>query len=119
MLQEIIENKKTMKKLRFMDSSTFSCKRYINELDGEDSKFILKTRLNMLEIYGNYKGNKNLNQKCLHCNSNDDDTEHLACCRMLGLNNKRDDLYDVENIVKWKILIRDMQLNLKCRKEQE
>ena len=89
------------------------------ELDGEDSKFILKTRLNMIEIYGNYKGNKNLNQKCLHCNSNDDDTEHLACCRMLGLNNKRDDLYDVENIVKWKILIRDMQLNLKCRKEQE
>ena len=118
MLEEIIENKRTMKKLRFVDTSTFSCKRYINELDGEDSKFILKTRLNMLEIYGNYKGNKNLNQICPHCKSNDDDTEHLACCKTIGLNNKREDLYDVENIDKWKILIRDMQQNLKYRKEQ-
>ena len=45
-----------MKKMRFIQRNTFGRQAYITELDGEECLFTLKTRLNMLPIYGNYKG---------------------------------------------------------------
>ena len=81
-IQEKIESefqkkKTTMTKLRFIEST--ERKKYLEELDYEDSITMLKLRLNMVETKCNYKGNFKENQKCHFCDDLDK-TEHLMEC---------------------------------------
>ena len=71
-----------MKKLRFIkDPETFGRKKYVELMDSRTVIEILKIRLNMTEIYGNYKGNLTLERLCPLCQSEEDTTEHLLTCK--------------------------------------
>ena len=70
-----------MKKLRFVEEpAVFQRKRYLVEMNGKSSVQILKTRLNMIEIYGNYKHDLTLERLCPLCKEEEDTTEHLLSC---------------------------------------
>ena len=53
-------------------------------MDGQASLLVLKTRLNMLPVYKNFKGDMTLNKMCQYCFSEEDSTEHLVDCKELG-----------------------------------
>ena len=57
-----------MTKLRFIKVDNFERQKYIYELKGHECIQAIKTRLNMLPIYGNYKSNLTLNKMCRYCN---------------------------------------------------
>ena len=77
MQDEFEERKVEMTKLRFIENA--ERKKYIEELEYNESITLLKLRLNMLETKCNYKGNYKESQKCHFCND-DDTTEHLLEC---------------------------------------
>ena len=79
----MVNKARSMKKLRFVESSeVFGRKRYIVDMEGQEALKTLKIRLNMMEIYGNFKGNVTLKRLCLHCGEDDDTTEHLISCKV-------------------------------------
>ena len=59
-----------------------SCKRekYIDETSKEETRKIMKVRLNMLDLKMNYKGKYPDNRECPVCKISDDTTEHLFEC---------------------------------------
>ena len=70
-----------MKKLRFIKDDTFKMKEYIIEGENEEVKKMMKIRLNMIEIKGNFKGNfRDGEYKCPLCKKENDETEHLYEC---------------------------------------
>ena len=64
---------------------------------------VIKTKLNMLPIYGNYKGNLTLSRPCPLCEEVNDTTEHLVSCSKLNVKGfTSEDLKDNSNIEKWR-----------------
>ena len=54
-------------------------------MDATSATQVIKTRLNMIRIYGNYKGDLTLPRPCPLCKMEDDTTEHLVSCQELGI----------------------------------
>ena len=76
-------------------------------------RIIIKTRLNMLPVFANYKGDVSMEKTCAHCKMADDNTEHLVECRQLGDTIlKREDICNDENPELWKLLNERIQYNL-------
>ena len=68
-----------MRKLRFIQE--FGKKKYLDDLEYQDSITMLKVRLNMIETKCNYKGNFKENEMCQICQAERDTTEHLLVCQ--------------------------------------
>ena len=113
---------KKMKKLRFVDGVDveFKRKNYLMEMDGVESLHTLKTRLNMLPVSSNFKGDINMNNKCSHCKGAEDTTEHLVECPALGETYlTTGDLKNSYNIELWKAINERTRFNLENRKNAE
>ena len=79
-IQELFqESKQEMRKLRFIQE--FGKKKYLDDLEYQDSITMLKVRLNMIETKCNYKGNFKENEMCQICQAERDTTEHLLVCQ--------------------------------------
>ena len=116
MAQVINESKKTSTKMRFANCAVFRTKDYITYSAGHDVLKTLKTRLNMHEIYGNYKGNYELRRLCPHCREEDDTTEHLLMCPILGpANFSVKDLRNDDNTELWKQINERIGANIRWR----
>ena len=112
------ESKDKFTKMRFLNCEVFELKEYIKWGRGEDALDTLKTRLNMREIYGNYKGNYTLGRTCPYCQEEDDTTEHLICCSAFGPSNfTKEDLCNDKNIELWKQINERVAANMKWRDE--
>ena len=62
-----------MNKLRFLgQQKEFERKKYIIQIDADSAVQVMKTRLNMLLIYDNYKGDVSLSRPCPLCSMADD-----------------------------------------------
>ena len=55
-------------KLRFIKMIQFDQATYLNSYDCEDVNLILRLRLNVVDIYSNYKGDISKKRMCVHCN---------------------------------------------------
>ena len=102
MLQTISHVK--MRKLRFIgEPSKFERSPYIEKMDAVAAIQVIKIRLNMLPIYGNYKGNLALMRPCPLCGEVDDTTEHLVSCKKLNVNGfTSEDLKNNSNTEMWR-----------------
>ena len=49
-------------------------------MDANSATQVMKTRLNMLPIYGNYKHDLSIPRPCPLCKLEDDTTEHMILC---------------------------------------
>ena len=118
MEKELNKSIPEMKKLRFMNTpSTLKRQGYITELEGEEATKGIKIRLNMVNIYGNYKGDKKKRRYCYHCKEEEDITEHLIECRKVGggIEIRREELKDGDNVKKWKEIIKKVEWNMMNR----
>ena len=107
-----------MTKLRFIKVDNFERQKYIYELKGHECIQAIKTRLNMLPIYGNYKSNLTLNKMCRYCNQQEDTTEHTIECTELGQSLiKREDLENTDNIQLWRMINERTNFNIDNRSE--
>ena len=114
MIQKAAEN---MTKLRFIKGDKFGRKSYMEEMDGQASLLVLKTRLNMLPVYKNYKGDMTLNKMCQYCFSEEDSTEHLVDCKELGRTMlSSEDIKNTNNKELWRQLIERITFNLENRR---
>ena len=94
----------------------FQLSEYIKWGNGGNVLQTIKTRLNMQEIYENYKGNYELPRVCPHCELKDDTTEHLITCTALGPSNfTAKDLQDDTNTELWRQINERIQANMKWR----
>ena len=110
------DSKGRYKKMRFLNCEKFELKEYIKFGNGHDAIQALKTRLNMQEIYGNYKGNYELPRICPHCEEEDDTTEHLITCPVfVPTNIDVDDLQDDGNVELWRQINELVAVNMKWR----
>ena len=110
------EAKDRYKKMRFLNCDVFELKEYVKWGRGKDVLDALKTRLNMQEIYANYKGNYMLSRMCPYCQEEEDTTEHLICCTAFGHSNFTDeDLRNDKNIELWKQINEQVAVNMKWR----
>ena len=116
-MEEVISKAGEMKKMRFIQRNTFGRQAYITELDGEECLFTLKTRLNMLPIYGNYKGDITMQRRRPYCKKVDDTTEHLVECPQLGRTMLTQEDLKRTNSQIWRILNERIRFNLKHREE--
>lgn len=80
MEEEIVEAAKGSTKLRFLKPGKFERASYFHRFTSDDAQMILKIRLNMVNIYGNYKSDIRKKRTCPHCKQNSDTTEHLVEC---------------------------------------
>jgi hypothetical protein len=107
---------RTSTKMRFINCGEFEIKDYITNGCGFDALKTLKTRLNMHEIYGNYKGNYELSRLCPHCQTEDDTTEHLLMCAALGPSTFIEkDLENDNNIELWRQINERVTANMDWR----
>lgn len=106
-----------MSKMRFVKKQTeFQRKPYVIKMDATSATQVIKTRLNMIRIYGNYKGDLTLPRPCPLCKMEDDTTEHLVSCQELGINGfTTNDLKEEENIELWKQINETINFNLEKR----
>ena len=108
--------KKKSSKMRFLNGDELQLRDYIKWGRGNEVLQTIKTRLNMQEIYANYKGNCELPRLCPHCQLEDDTTEHLVECDALGGSNlSRSDLRNDGNTEMWKQLNERIKVNMKWR----
>ena len=115
-VQKAAEN---MTKMRFLKGSKFGRKPYLDEMDGHASLQVLKTRLNMLPIYRNYKADLTLCKMCPYCLEVEDGTEHLVECKKLGRTMlKGEDIGNAENGQLWRQLNERITFNLQNRKRK-
>ena len=111
---------KTMTKLRFIESAEFGRKQYVVEMDGYQVIQTIKTRLNMLPIYANYKADIKMDKMCTHCNQAEDTTEHLVECNALGPTIlTKDDLGETENAQLWKMINERIHFNMNNRMKEQ
>ena len=113
----VIESK--TKKMRFVQTDEFCKKIYIQKMKGSDATKTLKIRLNMIPIYGNFKGDVTVKRTCWHCREDDDTTEHLISCKVFG--NKiihPSDLQNDSNVEMWKIINELVDCNLRNRPKE-
>ena len=112
----VLATQRGSKKMRFASCQLFEMKPYIKFGPGKTSIALLKTKLNMWEVYGNYKGNYTLPRMCPHCEQEEDTTEHLVECEALGPTNfTGDDMKDGGNIELWKQMMERIEINMKWR----
>ena len=97
-----INNQLHLTKMRFVKKQEEFCRKdYIKKMDAKDAIQTLRTRLNMIRIYGNYKGDISLTRPCPLCRMADDTTEHLITCGEVDNDNiSTDDLVE-ENTEIW------------------
>ena len=117
MVSLIDEASKKMTKLRLTLGTEFKRKSYLMEMDGNESLHTLKTRLNMLPVHNNFKGDVTLDTQCSHCKSAEDTTEHLIECPALGatfLN--KEDLKNTCNTELWRVINERTRYNLENRR---
>ena len=75
--------------------------------------FVLKTRLNMLPVFANFKGDVTMEKICVHFKMEEDNTEHLVECRQLGETIlKKEDIADDGNPELWKLMNKRIKYNL-------
>ena len=109
---------KKMTKMRFVEESKFERKEYIRELEGKECVRTLKTRMNMIPIYGNYKGDLSKERLCPYCKKADDTTEHLIECNRLGSTiHQKEDLLNTNNAEGWIMINERIQFNLQNRRK--
>ena len=77
---KVSEEAKTRTKLRFC--SDFKKKQYLSILGFNETRTILKLKLNMIELKCNYKGQKR-EETCNLCKMHSDTTEHLFQCEKI------------------------------------
>ena len=65
-------------------SEEYSRKQYLVKMRGTEALKTLKTRLNMISIYGNLKSDVTVRRLCVHCEEADDTTEHLISCKVFN-----------------------------------
>ena len=102
-MTQIVKKQLHATKLRFVTKmEEFKRKVYIEKMDATSAIQVLRTRLNMLPIYGNYKGNISLPRPCPLCKMTDDTTEHLVTCKEVENDNLSEkDLMNDDNIELW------------------
>jgi hypothetical protein len=116
MAEIVKEASKKMTKLRFTVVGEFKRKEYIMKMNGDEALQTLKTRLNMLPVYSNYKGDVSMERLCVHCKENEDNTEHLIECQALGETFlKKEDLKNTDNSNLWKLINERTKFNLQNR----
>ena len=105
-----------MTKLRFTTNYEFKRKEYVNKMGGFECIHTLKTRLNMLPVFANFKGDMTKEKICLHCRKEEDNTEHLVECKQLGDTIlKKEDIYNDDNPSLWRLINERTQYNLNSR----
>ena len=77
--KEVTENCKEKTKARFVKNDQYKLKSYLSEVPLKDAKQILKVRLNMIKIPGNYK-NSGQSVICPLCKEDEGSTEHYFSC---------------------------------------
>ena len=109
-----IQQTRKMKKLRFIKTArTFKKKEYISKMSGSEAVQAIKTRLNMLPVYGNYKHDLTLRRLCVLCDKEDDTTEHLLECEVMGVNNiSAEHLKNDDNVQLWQQINEVTKFNL-------
>ena len=116
MEKDIRRAAENMTKLRFIKNYEFKRKEYIDKLGGYACMFALKTRLNMLPVFANFKGDVTMEKICVHCKMEEDNTEHLVECRQLGETIlKKEDIADDGNPELWKLMTERIKYNLNTR----
>ena len=85
-------------------------------MNGFECLQTIKTRLNMLPVYGNYKADLTMERLCPHCKKEDDTTEHLINCEKLGTTIlQEEDLECTDNNHTWKMINERIKFNLQHR----
>ena len=114
---EVVKRSMTTTKMRFVKSeNTFTRKMYIQRMKGTSAIKTLKTRLNMIPIYGNVKGDVTIKRTCWHCRVEDDTTEHLISCKIFQSNIlKPEHLSNDENVEVWRMINEYIDCNLRNR----
>ena len=107
-----------MKKLRFVrKQSNFSRRKYVEEMSAKSAIQVMRTRLNMLPVYGNYKHDLSLPRPCPLCKREDDTTEHLILCGEVGNDNiTLEDLSDQDNVELWSQINEVIKNNVEKRR---
>ena len=92
-----------MKKMRFVCQQTkFNRSKYVVDMDAKSAIQVMKTRLNMLPIYGNFRNDLSMSRPCPLCKLDDDTTEHMISCREVENDNiAPDDLINQDNVELW------------------
>ena len=81
--KELQKECKTKTKGRFVKNDDLKLKQYLKELPLSESKNILRTRLNMIKVPANFKGNSI--DSCPLCTSKECGTEHYFQCKKVKL----------------------------------
>ena len=116
MIQLISCAQPQMTKMRFLQTSdSFNRKDYVLQLKGEEAIQAMRIRLNMIPIYGNYRGDLNMKRLCPHCLVNDDTTEHILNCEVFQSTISSADIYNDNNIETWKQILEVTDFNLNHR----
>ena len=106
--------------MRFIknEDSDFRRKTYIQKMKSSDAMKALKVRLNMIPIFGNFKGDMTKRRLCPHCEKADDTTEHLITCRIYSNNIlKIIHLTNDYNVELWRQIVELIDCNLGHRPE--
>ena len=116
MEEEISREAEKSSKLRFLTQPiTLECADYINELPGDEAVDVLKLRLNMVNIHGNYKGDITKKRWCPHCEERRDTTEHFITCSKIGGNEAGEEVLYTKDAVSWKGVMNEIRTNLERR----
>ena len=87
-------------------------------MDGFSAMQVIKTRLNMLPVYGNFKGDLTLPRLCMWCNEEDDTTEHFLTCSSMGVCNILPvHLQNDDNIELWRVINKIVEENITKREK--
>ena len=113
-MQQVISECKNMKKMRFVaESQEYSRKQYLIKMKGSDALKVIKTRLNMINIYGNFKGDVTLRRLCVPSQQEDDTTEHLIACKVFSnIIISTDHLFNDSNHEMWRDINELIDCNL-------
>ena len=77
-MKRIAKKRETMKKLRYTNNEDAE-EPYLKRSDVEETKWIMKLRLNMINTKENFKTNKE-DTKCRICGKEDETTDHIIEC---------------------------------------
>ena len=113
----VVNSQLHLKKMRFVkEQIEFKRKKYIEEMDASAAVQVLKTRLNMLPIYGNYKGDLSLPRPCPLCKLEDDTTEHMVMCKEIEDSNLSPENLMEEDAEMWTQINEVLHHNIEKRK---
>ena len=108
-----------MTKLRFIDKpQAFERQPYVTQLKGDEAIQALRTKLNMVAIYGNYHGDITMRRLCPYCEKEDDTTEHLLDCLEIQSTITSKDIQNNNNTETWKQVLEVIKFNMDHRTEK-